>query len=172
MTIMSRCCATVFLGRGVSGLIWARVVALSRWRWPISSAMAVRSMPWDRDGGVLREQARAMAQRFPAVAVRYITADFTRSFALPLLDGIVMANSLHFVRDKPPVLQRVRGYLKPGGRLLLVEYNADSGNMWVPYPLSYPTWEALARQSGFTTTRQLATWPSRFLREIYSAMSQ
>ncbi len=82
-----------------------------------------------------------------------------------------MANSLHFVRKKELVLQLVRGYLRPAGRLLLVEYNADRGNMWVPYPLSYPTWEALAHRNGFNNTRLLATVPSRFFGEIYSAAS-
>jgi hypothetical protein len=43
--------------------------------------------------------------------------------------------------------------------------------MWVPYPLSYATWEELAQQSGFSSTRLLATVPSRFFREIYSAAS-
>ncbi len=125
----------------------------------------------DRDGGALREQEQAMRARFPDNAVRYITADFTRQLDLPPLNGIVMANSLHYVRDKDPVLQLVRGYLKPEGRLLLVEYNADRGNPWVPYPMSYPTWEALARRNGFAETRLLATVPSRFLREMYSAVS-
>lgn len=69
------------------------------------------------------------------------------------------------------MLRLVRAMLKPGGRLALVEYNADKGNMWVPYPLSYPTWEALAQANGFIQTRLLATQPSRFLREIYSAVS-
>lgn len=125
----------------------------------------------DRDAGALREQARAMQARFPGVTLHTITADFTQPIELPPLDGVVMANSLHFVRQKDAVLQRIRGYLKPGGRFILVEYNADQGNTWVPYPLSYPTWEALARRSGFTETRRLAAYPSRFLREIYSALS-
>ena len=30
-----------------------------------------------------------------------------------------------------------RDYLKPEGRLIVVEYDTDSGNRWVPYPLSY-----------------------------------
>ena len=47
----------------------------------------------------------------------------------------------------------MRGYLKPGGRFILVEYNVDSGNTWVPYPLSYPTWEKLAVEVGFRATR-------------------
>lgn len=112
-----------------------------------------------------------MRRGFPTARVTYLRADFTQPLALPPLDGIVMANSLHFQRDKASVLRLVRGYLKPGGRLVLVEYNADTGNMWVPYPLAYPTWERLAAQSGFTATRLLATIPSRFLREIYAALS-
>ena len=82
-----------------------------------------------------------------------------------------MANALHFVAEKDAVLRLVRGYLRPGGRLLLVEYNTDRGNPWVPHPLSYPTWEALARRNGFAETRLVATRPSRFLGEIYSALS-
>lgn len=112
-----------------------------------------------------------MRAHFPAVDVSYIAADFTRPLDLSSLDGIVMANSLHFVRLKEPVLRLVLSYLRPGGRLLLVEYNADRGNPWVPYPFSYSTWEDLARQAGFASTRLLERRPSRFLGEIYSALS-
>lgn len=125
----------------------------------------------DRDNRALKEQQTAIRARYPTVTVHYLNADFTRPLQLPALDGVVMANSLHFHRQKDPILQLVGDYLRPGGRLLLVEYNADSGNPWVPYPLSYPTWEILARRSGFVETRLLATRPSRFLGEIYSAVS-
>ena len=125
----------------------------------------------DKDRGALREQERAMRARFPSATVHYIVADFSRPLDLPPLDGLVMANSLHYIRDKAPVLALVRGYLKPGGRLLLVEYNADRGNLWVPYPLSYGTWERVAAQAGLADTRLLARVPSRFLGEIYSAAS-
>jgi SAM-dependent methyltransferase len=88
-----------------------------------------------------------------------------------MLDGIIMANSLHFVRHKDPVLQLIRSYLRPAGRLILVEYNSDRGNMWVPYPFSYETWETLSRHNGFTQTQLLTTVPSRYFGEIYSALS-
>lgn len=126
----------------------------------------------DRDGGALRQLAHAMEDGFPATQLHCITADFIGTLPLPPLDGIVMANSLHFVRTKEPVLQRVRGCLKPGGRLLLVEYNTDQGNIWVPHPLSFPTWQTLAGRNGFGATTLLAAHPSRFLREIYAASSQ
>src|SRR6185312_14871035 len=75
----------------------------------------------DTDARALREQRAALQARFPAVTVDQRTADFTKSLELPPLDGVVMANSLHFQRHKEPVLQQVRTLLKPGGRLVLVE---------------------------------------------------
>lgn len=128
----------------------------------------------DRDAGTLRVLERryaALAKRRPLAAVSTVVADFTRELALPPLDGIVMANSLHFVRDKLVALDLVRRYLRPGGRLVLVEYDTDRSNPWVPYPLSFGTWTKLAAEAGFRDTRRLASVPSRFLASIYSAVS-
>ncbi len=125
----------------------------------------------DKDRHALNRQESAMRSRFPSISVSYLIADFTRKLDLPPLDGLVMANSLHFIRHKDPTLQLIRSYLKPHGRLLIVEYNADRGNMWVPYPFSYGTWEKLAKQNGFASAQLLATVPSSFFGEMYSAMS-
>jgi ubiquinone/menaquinone biosynthesis C-methylase UbiE len=127
----------------------------------------------DKDQEALNRQAASMRLQFPGAAVEYRKADFTRLLDLPVLDGAVMANSLHFVAPhrKPEVVKLVKGYLKAGGRLVLVEYNVDAGNLWVPYPISYKSWETLARTAGFDRTELLARVPSRFLREIYSAQS-
>lgn len=125
----------------------------------------------DKDSAALRQQRQAMQAQFPEAQVEYRTADFTRPLDLPLLDGIVMANSLHFVRQKDPVLQRIHGYLRPEGRLVLVEYNADRGSPWVPYPFSYQSWQELARRNGFHDITLLEKRPSRFMGEIYSALA-
>lgn len=125
----------------------------------------------DRDAGALQRQARDLRARFPTTTLYTLPADFTQPLDLPPLDGIVMANSLHFVRDKVSVLQLIRGYLRPGGRLILVEYDVDRGTPWVPHPLSYSSWAALAEAQGFTGTHLLATRPSRFLGRIYAAVS-
>lgn len=129
----------------------------------------------DKNRAALQEQARAMHARFPNVPVHYQVGDFARPLGEPLaertLDGIVMANALHFIPDhqKDAVIQLLKSYLRPGGRLILVEYNADRGNVWVPYPVAYPTWETIARRNDFANVRLLATRPSRMLNAIYSA---
>ena len=123
----------------------------------------------DKDGARLREQERAFREMFPASRVHFIRADFAHALTLPPLDGIVMANALHFFKNKIEVLQHARSFLKPRGVFILVEYNVDKGNVWVPHPLSFETFRALAPRAGFELPRLLATAPSNFLREFFSA---
>lgn len=125
----------------------------------------------DRDAGSLRGLPAEMGQRFAGIGLNVLVADFTRPMALSGLDGIVMANSLHFVRDKAPVLARVRQMLKAGGSLIVVEYGSDRGNPWVPHPFSYERWVQMAGAAGFESTKLLGTVPSRYLGSMYSAIS-
>jgi ubiquinone/menaquinone biosynthesis C-methylase UbiE len=127
----------------------------------------------DTDRHVLRQQEQLMHGRFPDTAVIYHAADFSQLLDLPLLDGIVMANALHF-QPRPAqevVVGHIASYLRPGGQLILVEYDTDSGNSWVPYPLSFASWQVLSARCGLADTTLLAARPSRFLRRIYAAVS-
>jgi len=124
----------------------------------------------DRDNGRLTQLERAHRARFGESEVLHIiNADFTDTVDVPILDGVLMANSLHFFRNKEKVLCHVSTFLKPGGIFLIVEYNVDRGNPWVPHPLSFETFCELAPRAGLSEPRLLAKHPSRFLREFYSA---
>lgn len=125
----------------------------------------------DQDGGRLRDQERAFKQMFPGSNVHYLRADFSKALTLPPLDGIVMANALHYFKDKEKLLRHVAMFLKPGGAFILVEYNVDTGNMWVPHPLSWNTYQKLAPRAGFDTPRLLGTHSSRFLEGFFSAIA-
>jgi ubiquinone/menaquinone biosynthesis C-methylase UbiE len=119
----------------------------------------------DRDSGSLKRLASAAA----GAPIDTVVADFTRPLKLSGLDGVVMANSLHFVRDKAPVLASVREMLRPGGTLIVVEYETDKGNPWVPHPFSFATWQGMAAAAGFEQTRLLHRYPSRYFGSMYSA---
>ncbi len=138
----------------------------------IGPAGVIHSIEQDRSA--LAQQERSMLARFPHSIVHYYPADFTHPIreSVPPLDGLVMANSLHFHRYQEPIIQLIKGYLSSQGRFILVEYNIEHGNSAVPYPVSYRMWEELAQRCGFVRTRLLKTRPSRFLKEIYSAVSQ
>ncbi|HVC76774.1 MAG TPA: class I SAM-dependent methyltransferase [Candidatus Micrarchaeaceae archaeon] len=119
----------------------------------------------DRDSGALKRLASVPAR----AQIETVVADFTHPLNLSALDGVVMANSLHFVRDKPPVLAAVRDLLRPGGTLIVVEYETDTGNPWVPHPFSFRTWEGMAASAGFEQVRLLYRHPSRHFGSMYSA---
>src|SRR5207244_2027202 len=117
----------------------------------------------DRDAAALAVQAEAMRARFPDVAIEQRVADFTTDLELPPLDGVVMANALHFQLDREATIRHVYGMLRPGGRFVLVEYDADGGNPWVPHPLSFTTWQSMGVRCGFDEPTLLGRVPSRFL---------
>lgn len=91
---------------------------------------------------------------------------------LPALDGILMANSLHYVADKPALLDRLARSLKPGGHLLMVEYDTDKPvPQWVPYPLSFQSLRRLFEKAGYGTVQKLGERPSVYGRaRMYAAI--
>jgi SAM-dependent methyltransferase len=123
----------------------------------------------DRDAGALRAQQAVMERQFPGTRLHVRVADFTLRLDLPLLDGIVAANAIHYVRDRAALLRGWRDYMKPGGRIILVEYDSDSGNRWVPYPVSFHSLPALAEAAGYGPPRLIGVYPSHFLDRIYAA---
>jgi SAM-dependent methyltransferase len=163
----------------VPGGVWADIgagegaftLALAELLGPGGRIVAV-----DRDRRALKVNDAAIRARFPATELTTITADLSGPLppAPGELDGLVAANSLHYVpRDRQAVVVRgLAAYVRPGGRFVVVEYDADRGNPWVPHPFSYGSWERLAGAAGLVDTRRIGRMPSRFLGAIYSAESR
>lgn len=90
---------------------------------------------------------------------------------LPSLDGVLLANVLHYVPGPSDVLSTVSKALKPGGRILLVEYDRSDPNTWVPHPIPTAALPEIARQAGIRPFEIRARVPSDYGRVIYAAVS-
>ena len=126
----------------------------------------------DKDKSSLEQLKRSYQARFGSLEnLQTQVGDFSRNINLPPLDGILAANSLHYFKDRVKVLEHIKTFLKPNGKLIVIEYNVDSGNPWVPYPFTLQTFGKLAKEAGYSDPLLLATHPSSFLREFYSALT-
>lgn len=137
---------------------------LLEWLTPGSRVVAV-----DRDGGALRRLTQGLTAANRA-RVETVQADFTQPLALPAaLDGLLCANALHFVREPLPVLTPLVTRLRPGGKVIIIEYNAARGNWAVPHPFRDSTCLQLLTAAGLTRAQIVTREPSSFLGEIYTA---
>lgn len=125
----------------------------------------------DKNPSSLKKQERIFMEMFPKSRIRFLESDFQDELPLPKLDGIIAANSLHFIKEKVNILEQFKQYLRPNGRLIIVEYNVDQGNTWVPYPFSFDTCVSIVKEAGFEKVTQLDAIPSSFLQQIYSAVA-
>lgn len=97
---------------------------------------------------------RALHRQQPDVNT--ITADFTQPIPhLPPLDGLLVANALHFVRDQQRAVERLASYLHPGGTFIVVEYDVRLPRGYIPFPLPPARFEQIAHQAGLTDIRHV-----------------
>ncbi len=105
------------------------------------------------------------------ILLKKLNIDFIKD-ELPFknLNGILMANSLHYIQDKNAFLLKAKASLAPDGYFIIVEYDTAEANHWVPYPVSFSSLHKLFNTIDFHAVQKLQTHPSRYWRSMYSAL--
>ncbi len=86
------------------------------------------------------------------------------------MDGILMANSIHFVEYKMALIHKLSKSMKEGSSFLIVEYDTDMPNRWVPFPVSFSSLKKLFEAAGYSQVKKHNERPSAFRASpIYSA---
>jgi ubiquinone/menaquinone biosynthesis C-methylase UbiE len=98
-----------------------------------------------------------LSRRHSNHKIQTLNADFTAPLDLPPLDGILMANALHFIRAKnqAEVLRQIVSYLKTGGTFIIVEYELHTYRPWIPHPVPFSRFQELAAQVGLVDVRKV-----------------
>jgi len=159
---------------GQSSGVWADLGAGTG---TFTRALAALLAPGSRIYAIDRD-ARAVGElrkiKVTGAEIIPIQADFTRldlsTLHPPVLDGLLLANALHFVSRADDVLRGLIGHLRPGGRVVVVEYDHRAPSRWVPFPISAAELEAMATTVGLSGFRITATRPSEYGGTLYAAV--
>lgn len=125
---------------------------------------------WDTNASALRGIPAVMG----GTRIHTRVADFTRT-ALPSgLDGVLLANALHYVQDADRLLTQVHRALHNDGFLLIAEYDTDVPvATWVPYPVSLDRLRRLCRTGRFAPPQELRRRPSVYGHgDLYTAFAR
>ncbi len=170
--------AARLIARGVSGRVW---VDLGAGRGTFTMALATLLGPAGRVYAVERdatavEALERMARRRgrdERALIEVVRADFaTTPLTLRDADGILLANSLHYVPDEAqaPLLTALAGKLDERGVLLVVEYDDRPRSRWVPYPVSFDRLAGVAQHAGLTLPELIGRRESAFGGTMYAAL--
>jgi SAM-dependent methyltransferase len=142
-------------------------LALARLIGPAGAIYAV-----DRDAAAVRAlEALAKDPEDGAAPVVVRRGDLTQLLDFPALDGVLLANALHFVdaRVQAAVLLQLADRLASTGKIVVVEYENRSPSRWVPFPISLARLTDLAREAKLGVPEAIGWRRSAFGGSMYAA---
>jgi hypothetical protein len=132
----------------------------------LSAGSTIHAM--DRDGSALRK----IPSTLNGIRIKTHRGDFTnQTWPFGDLDGILMANSLHYVDDQSAFIRACESRMTIRRRFLIVEYDTSEASRWVPYPVGQTRLRALFSSAGYSSIRILRSRPSVYRRaSLYAAV--
>lgn len=119
----------------------------------------------DRDQRTLA----GIPDQYDGVRIRKIVGDLNDAgLGLPTADGILIANTLHFIRHQEDLLTRL---LSVTNWILIVEYERFLPKPWGPYPVGFQKFRKLCSRIGLPRVEKIGTQPSQFGGSMYSALA-
>lgn len=111
--------------------------------------------------------------RKAGVKLEFIKADFEKQeMQFKNIAGVIMANSLHYIEDQLELIHRIKPWLKEGGKIILIEYDSDDRNAWVPYPITYEKATQMFNAAGFSSVTKIGELSSTIRKEnIFSCLA-
>lgn len=170
--------ASRLIAPGISGGVWAD---LGAGRGTFTLALATLLGPSGRVYAVERDASaidalEGLARRRghdERALIEVVRGDFaTTRVRLEHVDGILMANSLHYVADdeQAPLLGRLASGLRDPGVLLVVEYDNRARSRWVPFPVSFDRLANVARDARLSAPELIGRRESAFGGTMYAAV--
>jgi ubiquinone/menaquinone biosynthesis C-methylase UbiE len=103
--------------------------------------------------------------------IEFVKLDFINdAFPFFTVDGILMANALHFVKEKTAFIEKIKKHLKTNGQLIIVEYDTVRQNRWIPYPISFEKLTQTFSDAGFNQIKKIGDRNSLYRSEkMYAA---
>jgi SAM-dependent methyltransferase len=128
----------------------------------------------DSDAAAVAALERLAREEGLGARIIPVRADLLRLPDLPELaggvDGVLFGSVLHFLEDAGAALRGAAGLLRPGGRIVVIEYDGAPASPWVPYPLPADRLPVLAAAAGLGHPEVVARRPSRYRGVLYCAV--
>lgn len=113
-------------------------------------------------------------QNFPAqlgnaVQIEFKKLDFEKE-QLPLsdLDGIMMANAFHFLKDKEKLILSLENNFKLNPTFLMIEYDHNKANQWEPFPIPFEEMKKLFQKLNYKTIEKIGEQKSVYGGNMYA----
>ena len=102
-----------------------------------TKALALRLYKGSTVYAIDKSNQRSIASQVNEVQIVFQQKDFSaEQLNIAGLNGILMANSLHYVQDKKGLICKLKKYMLPASCFLVIEYDTMNANRWIPFPIS------------------------------------